>query len=251
MSIYVNIDGQKYVQLDDGVLVPVQVFLPCNPGIQGKLPPTQMQALAAPNSPASYLRPSDQVEEIRQQDWNPPTAISLTGIPAALSSNHPDAFALPLGQEAVVAGVEATIDNFATGAAGSDANTLRGVIAQNSTVPRRSQGYTIQSFSIDGSLVGGWTTLVAPATGRSLLIAEIVIGAAGAFNMPLHFRLGAVTPAEAVTVLSGAIAGVKSANFTFHRPVLLPVNQALKIFFIFDAPVFVANGHVAFLEVIA
>lgn len=133
MANYIDVDGKKFVQLDDGSLCPVFVGLSLDGGTLVNLRADQIALLRSPILPDYYPLPQAQVDALR--------SLTLTGFPASFQvsnfpagyqvSNLPTAYPLPSTQESILTQMRDSVTGFSKNSGNTDANTLRVRVASD------------------------------------------------------------------------------------------------------------------------
>lgn len=145
MANYVDVDGKKFVQLDDGILAPVYVGLSLEGGTLVNLRADQLLSLRSPVLPTTFPLPDDQVTLLRSltltgfpsafavnnfpasyQVSNFPASFQVSNFPAAYQvSNLPAEYPLSASQALLLSQTKDQVVAFAKGSGSTDANTLR------------------------------------------------------------------------------------------------------------------------------
>lgn len=229
---YVDVDGRKYVQLDDGegVLVPCVVALSLEGGSLVRLTETQIQALKNPNWPTEYPLPASQVEALRSPYVEFPEAVMVENFPPSFEiDNFPSNYPLPADQIEIVQVIQTLLANFAKGAGMVDGNTLRLTIASDqSAVKTTIQGCSIAP--IDQTQSGSPTefTVRTPAAGKRLQIHNLVLSSA---SLITSLSLYQGTDAEGQSPISGTLQSVRHVSLDFPSPLELGLNKSFVIEF--------------------
>jgi hypothetical protein len=133
MANYIDVDGKKYVQLDDGILAPVMVSLSLEGGTLVNLRADQVTSLRSPILPAEFPLPQAQVDSLRNLTLTGfPSSFSVSNFPSAYSvSNLPTEYPLSTAQATNLSQLQSTVAGFAKGSGNTDSSTLRVRVASD------------------------------------------------------------------------------------------------------------------------
>jgi hypothetical protein len=174
MPNYVDVDGKKHVQLDDGTLVPCSVTLSLDGGFVVQILADQVSALRSPILPSEYPLPTDQVTSLKAVTvGNFPTAFNVSNFPSGFSiSNLPASYALPTDQFTSIDTIKASLAALTKGSGNYDSGTLRVAIASNQPpIPVSVSGNTKATTPARSTVAASTSTVdLAPAlVGRKSL----------------------------------------------------------------------------------
>jgi len=171
MANYIDVDGKKFVQLDDGILAPVFVGLSLEGGTLVNLRADQLLSLRSPVLPSTYPLPADQVASLRSLTLTGfPSNFAVNNFPSAYQvSNLPTEYPMSAAQALLLSQTKDQVVAFAKGSGNTDANTLRFRLATDQpTIAVSSAKATTQvrtSVTLNTSVV----TLAAADTNRKSL----------------------------------------------------------------------------------
>lgn len=205
MASYVDVDGKKFLRLDDGSLVPCTVGFSLQGGSEVKLTSAQLTNLRNPILPAEYPLPASQVTALQSVSvGNFPSSFSVSNFPSSFSvSNLPSTYQWPSSQETIVTNIRTAVQGFTKGLGVADANTLRMAIASDSTVGVRPPYATMSAISFTATSTPTDYTIITPAAGKALRITEILFTSAS-FPLSVIFNQG--TTGQGQTVLGSFTA---------------------------------------------
>ena len=162
MAQYIERDGEKWVQFDDGTIAPV--FLPASlaDGLKIELLASQLAALQNPTLPTEYALPASQVGLLQNVSvGNFPLGFAINNFPASYQvANMPSVFPISGAQEAILSSIDGVVSGFETGAGSISGSTLRVTEARDSFTPNRPT--PVPAAIID-------TPIVAASASRKLL----------------------------------------------------------------------------------
>lgn len=224
MAEYVVVNNRQYVEIEDGVLVPVNVSLSLEGGTLVKLPTSQLESLTNPALPNSFPLPVGQVLDLKQVAvLNLPDTYNIGNFPAGFAcSNLPSAYPLPSSQEALLNGIATSVTQFTKGAGNVDGNTLRAVLVTNQ--PRLSTTLPNATMTSIATTGAGDKTLLTPSVGKALRISSITVTAANVVTV--QFKQGTV--AEGQSNLSGAME-ISDLVSEFPRTIALVADRSLVV----------------------
>lgn len=168
MANYIDIDGKKHVQLDDGSFVPAVAVLSVDGGFPIKLSTAQIDSIRSISFPATYPLPAAQVADLKQVTVsNFPSSFTVSNFPSSFTiSNLPATYPLPADQYAKLQTLSDSVSAWSKGSGTIDGNTLRVTIASNqstlSVSPRRCSSGVISSVPASVTAV----TLASADSGR-------------------------------------------------------------------------------------
>jgi hypothetical protein len=222
MPQYISLNGQKYVQLDDGDTVPVNVSLSLDGGTLVKLPTAQLTALQTPTFPASFPLPSTQVTDLKAVTvGNFPTGFNVSNFPSSYNvSNLPSTYPLPNAQEVILSDLRTRVQGFDLGSGILTPNTLRTTFATDQ--PRLQVLQPVATMTPISVSSAGDNTLISPAAGKALRITGIAITLPSLASIQL--RQGTV--AQGQTNLTGVMS-VSDWLADFSREVALAADKSL------------------------
>lgn len=210
---------QKFVQLDDSVLVPVNVSLSLEGGTLVKLPDAQIDSLKTPTLPTEFPLPDSQVSALQVVAVsNLPSAYNINNFPSGFACNNlPAAYPLPANQETMLNAIKTWTDGLDKGSGVFGVNTLRAVLPTNQPeLPTRLPTVAMAPINISSA---GDNTILTPATNKALRISAIAFTAPSLVN---------VTFKQGSTGLSGAMS-VADFVAEFSRELALAQNQPFVI----------------------
>lgn len=148
-----------------------------------------------------YPIPANQLAQlVATSTINFPNSLAVSNFPTGFAcSNLPAAYALPTVQEAMLSGLQTTVDNLSKGLAAADANTLRVTVATNQPAIFTGKG---GMTPISRSAAGDFTVVAPSAASKVLRISAIVLSAPTGNSIII--KQGTV--GEGQTNLSGAIS---------------------------------------------
>lgn len=173
MASYIDVDGKKFVQLDDGAIVPVFVGLSLDGGTEVKLRADQIDLLRTPNLPTTYPLPQAQVDALRNLTLTGfPTNFAVNNFPAGFNcSNLPTEYPMSAAQATNLNTIATQISAFAKNAGATNANTLRVRLASDQEslpiAPARATGVVRGSITLSTTPV---TFAFADSTRRAVSI---------------------------------------------------------------------------------
>lgn len=240
MANYIDIDGKKWVQLDDGALVPATAILALDGGFPIRLIQSQLDSLKAPTFPSSFPIPSAQVADLKVVAIaNFPSAFAASNLPAQYPiANWPSTFPWTAQEEQVVFDLKAFVTGLDVGSGLITAKTLRTTMATDAVVKVSQETANMSAVSFSTS---GDQTIITPAANKALRISEICLTAASL--VAVRFREG--TTVQGQTNLSGAFSVIDYVS-SFSRAIALAANKS---FVINSASAVAINGYVCWWEV--
>ncbi len=142
MAQYIDLDGNKFVQWDDGTLSAVVLMGSLEEGNLFRLPDAQIAELQAIALPSTFALPSTQVTDLKTVVVsNFPASFQVSNFPASSQiSNLPSTYPLSATQEALINAIKTQVESYSKGGGALNPTTLRTTeaISSNLTIVRSS-----------------------------------------------------------------------------------------------------------------